>query len=192
MKSIILIGDSIRIGYAPFVRNELRDVAQVWEPEKNGFTSTNVLLHLEPWVLARRADVVHLNCGLHDLARDPIGEGKVRDVRVQVEEYEKNVREILSRVQQSGAAIIWATITPVHEENHRTFKGMQRWESDIEKYNEAASRVAHQLNVPINDLNLVVAKAGRDKVLLPDGVHYTEAGYELLGQAVADFLREYL
>lgn len=191
MKSIILIGDSIRIGYAPFAKRELQDVAQIWEPEKNGFTSRNVLLHLEPWVLSREADIVHLNCGLHDLARDLNPDGTPRDVRVSLEEYEQNVRELLSRVQQSGKTILWATITPVHEENHRTYKGMQRLESDIEKYNEVASRVARELNVPINDLNRIVTEAGRDEILLPDGVHYTEAGYEMLGKAVADFLRPY-
>lgn len=192
MKSIILIGDSIRIGYAPFVKRELQDVAQIWEPEKNGFTSRNVLLHLEPWVLSREADVVHLNCGLHDLARDQDRDGTLRDVRVSLEEYERNVRQILARVQQCGKTIFWATITPVHQENHRTYKGMQRWESDIEKYNEVASRVARERNVPVDDLNRVVTEAGRDEVLLPDGVHYTEAGYELLGKAVARFLRPHI
>lgn len=59
MKTIILIGDSIRMGYSPFVRQELEGKAQIWEPEANGGTSRNVLSNLDEWVLAREGDIVH-------------------------------------------------------------------------------------------------------------------------------------
>lgn len=186
MKKIILIGDSIRMGYAPFVQRELENEAVLWAPEENGGTSRNVLAHLDEWILSREADVVHLNCGLHDLARDVGAAG----VRVEIDEYKRNVREILSRTQAGGKKIVWATITPVDQENHRTVKKMERWESDIERYIQAASGVASELQIPINDLNRVVNEAGKENLLLPDGVHFTTDGSKLLGKTVAAFLRE--
>lgn len=186
MKRIILIGDSIRMGYQPYVTRELEGVAEVWGPEQNGGTSRNVLAHLEEWVLSQPADVVHINCGLHDLARDPDSKGP----RVPLDEYSHNVREILSRVQGGNKTIIWATTTPVNEANHKN-KGFDRLESDVEAYNAAALQTAQELNVSVNDLNAIVNKAGRDRVLLPDGVHFTEEGSALLGSAVAARLREY-
>ncbi|HEY66459.1 MAG TPA: hypothetical protein G4O02_18060 [Caldilineae bacterium] len=46
--SVVLIGDSIRMGYEPFVWEMLQGVADVWGPEENGGTSQNVLDHLHP------------------------------------------------------------------------------------------------------------------------------------------------
>ena len=67
MKKVILIGDSIRMGYQPTVQQALLNQAHVWVPQENGGTSTNVLAHLDEWILSHRPDIVHLNCGLHDL-----------------------------------------------------------------------------------------------------------------------------
>ena len=36
---------------------------------ENGGDSANVLAHVDEWVLRQKPDVVHLNCGLHDLKR---------------------------------------------------------------------------------------------------------------------------
>jgi hypothetical protein len=69
MKQIILIGDSIRMGYQPTVQQILADQAQVWGPVENGGNSHNVLTHLDAWVIQRQPDIVHLNCGLHDIKR---------------------------------------------------------------------------------------------------------------------------
>ena len=35
MKKIVLIGDSIRMGYCEYVKNSLRDVAEVYYPPEN-------------------------------------------------------------------------------------------------------------------------------------------------------------
>jgi hypothetical protein len=66
---VVLIGDSIRLGYAPRVAERLSGKAVVISPAENGGDSANVLAHLDEWVLRHKPDVVHLNCGLHDLKR---------------------------------------------------------------------------------------------------------------------------
>ena len=67
---VILIGDSIRMGYQEFARAECAGTTDVWAPAENGGTSRNVLAHLDEWVISRRPDVVHVNCGLHDIRRE--------------------------------------------------------------------------------------------------------------------------
>ena len=47
---IVLIGDSIRMGYQDHVASELAGRAEVWVPEENGGDSRNVLAHLDQWV----------------------------------------------------------------------------------------------------------------------------------------------
>jgi len=188
-KQVILIGDSIRMGYQDTVREELADVADVWVPEANGGNSRNVLSHLEEWALARDPAVVHLNCGLHDLKKD-FDSG---EPAVPLEEYESSVRQILCQLKErTRATVIWAMTTPVNEEWHHARKGFDRFEADVEAYNKAAVKVAEELELPIDDLLSVVMEAGRDEQLTPDGVHFTEAGRVLLGKAVAKFIRGYL
>ncbi len=94
MKTILLIGDSIRMGYQEKVRQQLADWAYVQAPEKNGGTSENILAHLDQWVLSRRADVVHINCGLHDIKR----EFDQDTTAVPLSVYTANVRSILTRL----------------------------------------------------------------------------------------------
>jgi isoamyl acetate esterase len=183
VKQVILIGDSIRMGYQEVVRQALANIAEVWAPEENGGNSRNVLAHLQEWVLARRVDVVHINCGLHDLKVEFGATARA----VPVEEYEARVRAILA--QLISRQVIWATTTPVNQCWHHANKEFDRFEADVVEYNRAALRVTTELGVPTDDLDGIVMAAGRDDVLRPDGVHYAEAGYRLLGQAVAAAIR---
>ena len=75
MPEVIPIGNSIRMGYQDAVQQELGDAAAVWEAEENGGNSRNVLTHRDEWVLSRKPDLVHINCGLYDLSKelDPSG-----------------------------------------------------------------------------------------------------------------------
>src|SRR5215213_10037927 len=69
LPKVALVGDSIRLGYGPKVAERLKGRAVVLSLEDNGGDSGNVLAHLEEWILREKPDVVHLNCGLHDLKR---------------------------------------------------------------------------------------------------------------------------
>src|SRR5687767_7524180 len=85
---VVLVGDSIRLGYAPFVTNLLEGKAIVVSPSPNGQDSGNVLRNLEEWVIKERPDVVHINAGLHDLKL------KDKSYQVSLSEYEKNLKTI--------------------------------------------------------------------------------------------------
>jgi len=189
MRRVVLIGDSIRIGYQAAVERELAGRAEVWAPSENGGTSENVLAHLDEWVIARRPDIVHLNCGLHDLKVE-----RGQDERlIPLPRYRANVEMILRRIRsESTALIIWATTTPVNEQWHHERKEFDRLECDVVAYNRAAAEVADRMEIPIDDLYAAVMERGRDAMLSPDGVHYCEAGYELLGGAVAEAIRAHL
>ncbi len=183
MKTIALVGDSIRMGYQGKVREQLAGRADVWGPEQNGGTSENVLAHLEEWALSRGPDVLHINCGLHDLKKE-FGEDAAA---VPLDAYRENVRSILTRLKDgTEATAIWALTTPVNFENHHRNKDFDRFEEDVVAYNEAASEVCRELGVAVNDLYSAVVEAGPDRILLKDGVHFTPEGYDILGERVAE------
>jgi len=185
---LILIGDSIRMGYQETVAEVLKGYAELDYPDENGGTSANVLAHLDEWVIDTSPDIVHINAGLHDMARDGDEQG---GPRISIAAYEQNVRTILSRLRdETDAVLIWALCTPVNERLHYENKSFDRFEGDVLEYNTVARRVAEEMNVPINDLYQFVMDAGRDELLNPDGVHFTDEGKRSLGERVAKVVRD--
>lgn len=183
MQDVILIGDSIRIGYQGEATNGLADVAYVWGPDENCRDSNNVLGQLDHWVLKRDCDVLHLNCGLHDIKRAKGGEVN----QVPLEKYRENLTRIFQRIRDAkpDTTIIWATTTPVIERLHNAERDFDRYEQDVADYNAAAREIARSFGLLINDLHGVVERADKGKILLNDGVHYTDDGYRILGEEVA-------
>lgn len=180
---VVLVGDSIRLGYAPTVIARLDGQAKVVSPEANGGDSANVLAHLDEWVLAQKPAVVHFNAGLHDLKRNP----KTGAFQVPLDRYETNLRAIVERLEkESTARVIFATTTPVIDERHNAVKDFQRRETDVEAYNEVARKVmAGSPIVVIDDLFTTARKRDLEKILTTDGVHFTAEGSEALGQQAA-------
>jgi lysophospholipase L1-like esterase len=186
MKQVIIIGDSIAMAYGPLVRELLTGRAEVWQPEENAGTSANVLAHLEPWALGREADLIHLNCGLHDLAID-VGDAH----RVEPDRYAENLRMIFSQLRSgTPAKLVWATITPVIDAWHLATKGFRRHEADVQHYNEVACCAVGA--VAVKHLHDAVARGGLEECICEDGVHMTEFGNRLLAEAVAAKIREVL
>ena len=187
MKTIVLIGDSIRVGYQENVREQLADWVDVWAPEENGGTSENVLAHLDEWALSRHADVVHINCGLHDIKK----EFNQDILAVPPRAYAENVRSILTRLQaETEATVVWALTTPVNQDWHHRNKTFDRFETDVVTYNTAASEISRELGITVNDLYSVVVSAGADNILQKDGVHFKPDGYTLLGESVAECIKK--
>lgn len=181
---VLLVGDSIRLGYAPGVAQRLSGKAIVISLPENGGDSANVLAHLDEWILQQKPDVVHLNCGLHDLRRAK------KDGRHQVEldRYTENLRRIVARIRErTDAALVFADTTPIVDDRHaKRGDDYDRTEADVRRYNAVAIKVMGELGVPVHDLHWVVEQGGPETMLGTDGTHYTAAGSDRLAEAVAD------
>jgi dienelactone hydrolase/lysophospholipase L1-like esterase len=184
LPKVVLIGDSIRLGYAPRVVERLAGKAVVVSPAANGGDSGNVLAHLDEWVIRQQPDVVHWNCGLHDLKRSR-ADGRHQ---VEIDRYVENLRRIVARIRgETKAALIFADTTPILDERHARRRGdFDRVEADVRRYNEAATAIMGELGVPVHDLHWVVEQGGPGAMLGPDGTHETPEGYDRLAEAVAD------
>lgn len=130
MKAAILIGDLIRRGYQPLVQEYLAGMVDAWGPPVNCGDSRNVLGLLDEWVISRPPDVVHINCGLHDVSKEVGGVNPVP-----LDQYAANVRTILGQLRsETGGTVLWASTTPVNEEWHRQVIGSERLEADVVAY----------------------------------------------------------
>jgi lysophospholipase L1-like esterase/poly(3-hydroxybutyrate) depolymerase len=178
------------MGYAEGVAERLQGKAHVVSPAANGGDSANVLKNLATWASAEQPDLIHLNCGLHDLKRDR----QTERYQVDLAQYEANLREIVARIrQETSAALVFATTTPIHDARHvQRGAGFDRFDADVERYNTVALAVMRELDVPVHDLNALVRDAGPEEMLRADGTHYTPEGNTLLAEAVADCIARQL
>jgi len=179
---VLLLGDSISMGYTLPVRARLAGKANVHRPAANCGETARGLRQLDTWLGGGKWDVIHFNFGLHDLKYlDEKGAYVAPDKGRQVApllQYEKNLRELVARLQRTGAQLIFATTTPVPAGT------LGRIEHDEIRYNEVAVRVMKELGVAVDDLHAVVAPQ-QGKIQRPKNVHFTDAGYALLADAVA-------
>lgn len=196
LPKIVLIGDSIRLSYAPTVITELEGTATVVSPKPNGGDSSNVLKHLQEWVIKEQPDVVHFNCGIHDTKKFK----ETGKFQVSPERYAENLRQIVARVRkETNAVVLFATSTPVLDDRAAKVRADRDYEllnASIEQYNAIARKVMRELDVPVNDLNQVLAQPEPPlktaELIVADGVHLTERGRQMLGRQVATFVRKHL
>ena len=182
---VLLLGDSISIGYTQPVRELLKGRANVHRPPANCGPTTLGLEEIDAWLGTRAWDVIHFNWGLHDLKyfgpngenlADPGAVGSLQ--QVPVDQYEVNLRKLTVRLKETGARLIWCSTTPVPA------GAAGRVEGDSARYNEAAARVMKSQGIPTNDL-FAFAKARLDEIQRPANVHFTPEGSRQLAQEVA-------
>ena len=178
----LLIGDSICMGYRPLVKQRLVDKVKVISIDDNGGDSGNMLQHFDEWILNCNADLIHFNCGLHDLKIDP----KTGKHQQPIDAYRENLRQIVQRLQnETKAKLVWATSTPVIDERHNAVKEFHRYERDVEAYNKAATAIMKEAGIVIDDLFSIIMSDDIEICLMPDGVHMTEHGNKLLTETVS-------
>ena len=192
LPKVVLVGDSIRLSYAPIVAAELAGKAVVVSSKANGGDSSNILKHLDEWVIRENPEVVHFNCGIHDTKKF----SATGRFQVSPSEYEVNLREIVRRIRaETRAVVLFATSTPILDQQaaaSRQGRDYALLESSIEQYNEIAIRVMKELDVPVDHLHRFLSENGVSEAIGADGVHLTLAGQKLVGATVSRFVTENL
>jgi len=178
-KNVLLLGDSLRMGYEPVVRKILEDVAVVSGPNENGRWAAYTLNSLRFWLdQFEKPDVIHWNNGLWDLG-DDYHLGRPFSLP---EEYESALERTITVLNKlfPGAKIIMATTMPTDNPDS----------SDIENYNEILKLVASRHNIEVNDLFPIP----KNNVALigPDHIHLTDEGFNIVGKQVALVVSKYL
>ena len=185
MKKIILIGDSIRIGYEKYVQEKLAGQAEVMLPDENCRFAMNVLWYLPVWKerlhWAEDADLVHWNAGLWDTYHT-LGEA---ETFTPPEQYRELLGRVTKRIRHlfPKAKIVFALSTPVQEEK---YDSQTYWKNaDIRQYNAIAREVFAGTDVLIDDLYSVMENAPEE--CYSDPTHfYTPEGTERIGNGVLD------
>ena len=193
LPKVVLVGDSIRLGYAPLVQKELEGKAVIVSAAANGGDSSNVLKNLDAWVIRQQPAVVHFNCGIHDTKKFK----KTGQFQVPPETYTANLRKIVERIRkETKATVLFATSTPIHDERAAAARQKVDYallDASIVQYNAIAVKLMQELQVPVDDLHALLPDSeSRAKLMNADGVHFTGEGTKRLAKAVAAKILEHL
>ena len=182
MKKVVLIGDSIRMGYDKYVKEALDGVAEVYYPSENCRFAQYVLRFAHDWKEKGNwpddVDLVHWNAGLWD-AIELFGDEPITTISY----YSQVILRIYKRLRMlfPNAKIVFATSTAVDED--RCGPHFKRHNNVIEEFNKAAIEALSGTDTIINDLYGVTANAPLS--YHSDFVHYyTDEGTELIGGRV--------
>lgn len=195
--NVLILGDSISIGYTREVRHLLEGRANVVRPTVAGRdeplncrSTVQGLDELSNWLGKTKWTVIHFNWGLHDLCyRNPLSKDaghrdKVNGkISVPAPQYEKNLEQLVGKLKETGACLVWANTTFVPDGEIGRFQGDER------KYNEIAARVMTAHGIPINDLFTTTAGFPSSYFLGPGNVHFNAEANWKLGQQVAQSVR---
>ena len=185
MKNLLLIGDSIRIGYDKSVKKSLEGKANVLFPGENCRFASYVLRYFHEYlkgVDGEEIDAVHWNAGLWDCLR--LFE---EEPHTPIEIYAYYIERICLRIKKlcPNAKVIFATSTKVLSE--KMSKDFKRYNEEIEKYNEVAVSVVTKYEFEVNDLYAV--SASLPESAHSDAVHYyTPMGTEAFTKQVLSFV----
>ncbi|CAN5905425.1 SGNH/GDSL hydrolase family protein [soil metagenome] len=190
-KRILLLGDSISIGYTPIVQKTMAEEAVVQRPMKadgkpeNCSGTTNGITNIDRWLQIEggKWDVVHFNWGLHDIkhvdAKGAVSNLESDAPQASLEAYEKQVRELVAKLKATGAKLIFATTTPVPDAVLKPW----RTNADVIRYNEVALKIMKENQIAVDDLYTFM-KPKLAELQLPANVHYKPEGYQALGGEV--------
>ncbi len=189
LPKVLILGDSISIGYTPHVKELLEDVAEVSRPGENCQGTTNGVKKIDTWLGTSRWDVIHFNFGLHDLKHeDPVThQNSTREEdpkQADVKQYARNLKAIVEKLKKTGAVLIFATTTPFPDKPD----GPLRRASDVKAYNRAALKIMKRNGVLINDLH-GFALPRMTELQIPKNVHFTKEGSKVLAEEVAGVIK---
>ncbi|MFH1742731.1 MAG: SGNH/GDSL hydrolase family protein [bacterium] len=185
LPKVLIIGDSISIGYTEPLVEILDGRAVVEHNPGNAQHSGYGLANLDSWLGDTKWDVIHFNHGLHDLKYvDKDGKNtkskETGHIQIPLDQYKKNMEAIVVHLKKTGAKLIFATTTPFPDKPD----GPLREPDQTEKYNAVALRIMKKHGVEVNDL-YSFALPRLETLQIPNNVHFTPDGSQALAEEVA-------
>ena len=175
---VLLIGDSIVMGYGEEVEKLLKESASVARLGTSRFASDPALLDEIAMVLRYTAfDMIHFNNGLHGYENSDTT-------------YEEALPVVLAAIRAGAPAamLVFATSTPMRDPEN-----LEKWHARAERIkrrNEMLCKLAAREGLPVNDLYEVVLT--HPEYYVPDGTHFNDLGNAALGAKVAEEIGKFL
>ena len=167
---VLLVGDSVTLGYQDKVRQRLKGVCYV------DFIATSYAIDAKfynelIYKFAADSDygLIHFNHGLHGQ-------------HISKRTYKSRLQKLAEKLSKN-ATIVLATSTIVYEEGNIRLDRL--WTKKLKERNDAVREISKRYGYAVDDLYSVSVNVSTDSRSI-DGTHYTDAGYEIFAAAVAE------
>jgi hypothetical protein len=168
-KSLLVIGDSISIGYTPHLSQQLCGEYRVSHSPGNAQNSTHTLANIDIWEPGQ-SDIIVWNNGIWDTSLSPIYGNTPA-------QYEQNLIDIANKLKTKAPRVIFLTTTRLYPNGHNDV-------SKVDLFNDSAWRVLPGLGVEVYDLyTLSLQFEPYDKT------HYQVDGYSAFSNFIVDKIR---
>lgn len=181
-KKVLFLGDSItsdNLGY----RTTVTGVANLesFDESISGGTSSMLLHSAKSQIEKRNPDIVSLMIG----ANDSVSIGKDSINQVSIQEYARNVQEIIGWAKQGGATVLLFEITPIHEKRFAaSFNKESKFQTNqmINRYNMILKEIANSNEIRLISHDWITVFDDYDSLFEPDGIHLSIIGQELFAK----------
>ena len=181
-KKVLFLGDSItsdNLGY----RTTVTETANLesYDESISGGTSSMLLHSAKIQIEKRNPDIVSLMIGANDSVR--IGEDSINQVSIQ--EYARNVHEIIGWAKQGGVAVLLFEITPIHENRFAAcFNKESKFQTNqtINRYNMILKELANSNVIKLISHDWIAEFDDYDSLFEPDGIHLSMKAQELFAK----------
>ncbi len=182
---ILILGDSISIGYFPYVKDVLIDDATLVHNPGNAQHTGTGLEKLDFWLGEEKWNVIQFNWGLWDLCyrwADSKEQGSRDKVKGKItftpEEYETQLDSLARMLKATESKLIFITTSYVPEGE------AGRFAEDAIVYNDIAKKVMAKYSIQVNDIYESSKRIHALYATAPSNVHYTEEGYKNLSELI--------
>jgi lysophospholipase L1-like esterase len=162
----------------------------------SGNNTIDMLARLEKDCLAHKPDLTILKAGTNDMNSKKY---------IPLEQYEKNMREMIRRIQDNDGKVLLLTILPVHESylfmrHPKKFYGNEGHAGRKAALNDTIKKLGKDFRQPVLDLHHIFEKTGNigeeQSSLIQnmansnktDGLHPTPDGYRVMAVAIYEFI----
>lgn len=195
---MLVIGDSISLGYGPELKNMLDSNFEYYTKETgsgygnldiptgpNSGDSRMVLDYFRHLSKNKNfhTDLLLLNCGLHDIKTVPQTNTKIFNKTL----YKNNLDSIFRIIKKMKIQVIWVNTTPVNDSIHNSKRvGFYRFNQDVIEYNQIADSICSRRHIPVIDLYSFSKKFPLSAIA--DHVHYKPEYAKLQAAYIAGFV----
>lgn len=145
----------------------------------SGHKSNQMLARLEKDVLSKKPNWMTLSCGVNDVWHGKRG--------VELEDYKKNITEIVDKAQAAGVKVIILTSTMIKEDQSNELN------QKLQGYNGFLKQLSKERRCRLADLNALMQetiktleKDSRGNTVTTDGVHMNSAGNMMMAKGVLE------
>ncbi len=193
MKTVVLLGDSIRLSYWARVEALLDGECRILTPRTENCAHTlNTICRVRTWFREwgeERVDLIHWNNGIWDHHRN----AEDNEPFSSPEMYLSHNKRLLRQLRRYSDNLIWATSIPAGSHYVQDPRGLcaiplDEWNREIALYNDIVSSYLTTGGVAINDLHALIA-SDPERFIGGDGIHLTPDGEEAAAKQVVARIR---